>query len=76
MSIGNELSCDVAAAVLAPRDERTQTPDRDLTGMILEFHSALRQLDGEDRRRRRSQILQTPLTNPSGGNSNAASGAL
>jgi len=61
MSIGNELSCDVAAAMLVSKEERAER--KDLTEVVLEFHSALRQLDGEERRRRRAQILQNVPAN-------------
>jgi hypothetical protein len=81
MSIANELSCDVAAAMLAHKDApQSETSNRNLTEIVFEFHSTLRQLTGEARqRRRRSQILPSPApsssTNLSGtNNSNAASG--
>jgi hypothetical protein len=58
MSIANELSCDVAAAVLT----RRSTPPAasapvDLTQMVLAFHTALRGLTDQDRKRRREHVL-------------------
>ncbi|MGH9900841.1 MAG: hypothetical protein ACRD68_03275 [Pyrinomonadaceae bacterium] len=60
MSIANELSCDVAAAMLAQREGRINTGRQELTEIVLEFHSTLRRLTGEARQRRRSQILLPP----------------
>jgi hypothetical protein len=89
MSIANELSCDVATAVLVPRrinpaDTPADTPagnapPRELTDIVLEFHSTLRQLTNEARRRRRSHFFrasqQAPSNGDGGGVSSAASGS-
>lgn len=53
MSIGNELSCDVATAMLAEfQDEKTVGPGDKLTGIVLEVHSTLRRLTNDARQRR------------------------
>ncbi len=73
MSIANELSCDVVAAMLARREDQTESNSEDLTEIVLEFHSTLRHLTDEERRRRRAQILLTHKSVPSD-NSKTASG--
>ena len=61
MSIANELSCDVAAAVLTYSESQDKARAEGLTNIILEFHSAMQQLNGEARRgRRRSPLLSAP----------------
>jgi hypothetical protein len=61
MSIANELSCDVAAALLLARQTTPPAPSQtDLTELMLSFHATLRQLTGEDRKRRRALILDAP----------------
>lgn len=60
MSIANELSCDVVAAMLAQKEGRAKTNSKALTEIVLEFHSTLRHLTGEERQRRRAQILFAP----------------
>lgn len=68
MSIANELSSDVAAAVLARSNSngsdssaaKTQTNARELVDLLLDFHSVLRALTIEARRRR---FLREPLSN-------------
>lgn len=67
MSIANELSSDVAAAVLARSSSsssgggaKTQTDARKLVELLLDFHSVLRALTHEARRRR---FLRAPLSN-------------
>ncbi|MBD0325316.1 MAG: hypothetical protein ICV68_02740 [Pyrinomonadaceae bacterium] len=52
MSIANELSSDVATAVLARNETRTPIDSQQLVGILLNFHSALRALTVEERRRR------------------------
>ncbi|MGI9106865.1 MAG: hypothetical protein ACR2G4_11515 [Pyrinomonadaceae bacterium] len=70
MSIANELSCDVAAAVLTRRATPPATSDPvDLSQMVLAFHTTLRGLTGEDRKRRRAQVLDAP---PPASNTSAA----
>lgn len=67
MSIANELSSDVAAAVLARSSHsnsvdgtKPQTDARELVDLLLDFHSVLRALTVEARRRR---FLRVPLSN-------------
>jgi len=60
MSIANELSCDVAAALLARQATPPVTSQTDLTELMLSFHATLRQLTGQDRKRRHALILNAP----------------
>jgi len=61
MSIANELSSDVAAALLLARPATLTAPSQtDLTELVLSFHATLRQLTDEERRRRRALIRNTP----------------
>ena len=58
MSIANELSSEVAAAVLA-RDkekEKRQEQTEELSRVVLEVHSTLRRLTSAERRRRAQTI--------------------
>ncbi len=73
MSIANELSCDVVAAMLAQKEGRAKTNSKALTEIVLEFHSTLRHLTDEERQRRRAQILFAPESTPPD-NFKAASG--
>lgn len=82
MSIVNELSCDVAVAMLTHKnDPQDATSNSDLTGIVYEFHSTLRRLNGAARQRRRQSqskrsAITSSTTDPSGSpNSNAASGS-
>lgn len=52
MGIANELSSDVAAAVLSHRASQAQSERKDLVEIVRNFHSALRPLILEERRRR------------------------
>lgn len=52
MGIANELSIDVAAAVLARKDQPLQAGTTELIEIVRNFHSAMRDLRGEERRRR------------------------
>ena len=70
MSIANELSCDVAAAVLARQTTPHAPSPTDLTEIVLAFHTTLRQLTGEDRKRRRAHANDAP---PPVSNASAAS---
>lgn len=73
MSIANELSCDVATAMLTERaDVQTRSASDDLTDIVLEVHTTLRRLTNEARRRR-AQVLVEPAPQTPGGH-NAASG--
>jgi len=70
MSIANELSCDVAAALLMVRQATPPVPSQtDLTELMLSFHATLRQLTGQDRKRRRALILDAA---PPASNANTA----
>ena len=60
MSIANELSCDVATALLVRQATPPVPSQTDLTELMLSFHATLRQLTGQDRERRRALILNAP----------------
>jgi len=76
MSIAHELSCDVATAILSTREGvETEPSSTDLTNIVLEVHSTLRQLTSEARRSRlNSQFFPDSSSRISGGGGNAASG--
>lgn len=52
MAIANELSSDVATAVLAHQENEDQSKTTELKEILLNFYSALRPLTTEARRRR------------------------
>ncbi len=52
MALANELSSDVATAVLAHKEDRAQGETKELLEIIRNFYSALRPLTAEARRRR------------------------
>ncbi len=56
MSIANELTSEVAAAVLANDKEKGQEQREELTKVMLEVHSTLRRLTSAERRRRAQTI--------------------
>ncbi len=53
MSIAHELSCDVAAAILAEQVNPPETTAADLSEIVLAVHSTLRQMTTEARTRKR-----------------------
>lgn len=53
MSIANELSSEVAAAVLSAREGETPQDTSERAEVVLEVHSTLRRLSAEHRRRSR-----------------------
>jgi hypothetical protein len=53
MSIANELSSDVAAAVLAAGEGQAQGDANERVELVLEVHSTLRRLSADYRRRGR-----------------------
>src|SRR3954469_23232235 len=56
MSIANELSSDIAAAMLARKNEESSVDSSELKDVVMQVHSTLRNLTAEARRgRRRSQ---------------------
>ncbi|HEX8072164.1 MAG TPA: hypothetical protein VF546_19615 [Pyrinomonadaceae bacterium] len=57
MSIANELSCEVAAAVFAARPPDTGPDTEQLGELVLTLHTTLRRLTDEARHRRRAQRL-------------------
>jgi hypothetical protein len=72
MSIANELSSDVAAALLCrPEEERGLDSSR-LVKVIVEVHSTLRQLTAEARRNRR-RAAQVARANQTPGSASAVS---
>lgn len=60
MSIANELSCDVAAAMLTRREGAVDADQKDLTDIVLEVHTTLRQLTNEARQKRRDARFLPP----------------
>lgn len=71
MGIANELSSDVAAAVLARKDEQPQGGTNELVEIVRNFHSAMRDLTSEERRRR---IYASSSSESAQANAQAASG--
>ena len=71
MGIPNELSSDVAAAVLARKDPQVQDGTLALIEIIRNFHSAMRDLKNEERRRR---LYANSPAEPTQASSQAASG--
>ncbi|MCP9493070.1 MAG: hypothetical protein MSG64_01310 [Pyrinomonadaceae bacterium MAG19_C2-C3] len=51
MSIANELSSDVAAAMIASHANRFSGSAHNLTRIVLELHSTLQRLNRQSRRR-------------------------
>lgn len=72
MSIANELSSDVATAMLARQDDVTPQDASERAGVVIEVHSTLRRMTLEARRNKRRPHT-TPAEDPSRSNS-AASG--
>lgn len=70
MGIANELSSDVAAAVLARKDQK-QAGTSELVEIVRNFHDAMRDLTGEERRRR---IYASSSSESTQANTQAASG--
>jgi hypothetical protein len=75
MSIVNELSSDVAAAVLINAENKVQTDPKALMEIVRDFYSALRPLTKAARRRRTKVLpsIEPPAPSPKP-NSRAASG--
>jgi hypothetical protein len=58
MSIANELSTDVAAAMLTPRDGETPADSSELKDVVMKVHTTLRHLTVEARKKnRRTRIF-------------------
>ena len=62
MSISNELSSDVAAAILAADKDESAHDATELAEMVLEVHSVLRRLTAEGRRKTR--VVRSPHDEP------------
>ncbi len=74
MAIANELSSDVAAAVLAHNEVGVEDKTENLVEIVRDFHSALRHLTVEARRSRVHQVQSTepspsPINRAASGNS-------
>ena len=66
MSIANELSTDVAAAMLARKDGETPADSNELRDVVMKVHSTLRHLTAEARkknRRARTATEESPARN-------------
>lgn len=77
MSIAHELSCDVAAAIMAGREGKrpAAAAGAGLTDVVLEVHTTLRKLTREGRRGRlNSQFFPAPGEAPAEDGTKAASG--
>jgi hypothetical protein len=73
MGIANELSSEVVAAVFAREARSARAETEELVEIVRDFHSAVRDLVSEERRRRVSQLPGAePLSRASG---QAASGS-
>jgi hypothetical protein len=72
MSIANELSSDVATAMLAQNDNETEQDASELAGVVIEVHSTLRRMTLDARRKKRHS--QAPIADESPRSNNAASG--
>jgi hypothetical protein len=66
MSIDNELSSEVAAALLAADDGKPPRDASRLAEVVKDVHSTLRQLEAESRRKTR-RPAGTPEEPPTGG---------
>lgn len=70
MSIANELSSEVAVAMIARSDDQSARSVQDMAQILLAFHHALRTITAESRHRRRNEIARWQATD---GFSSAAS---
>ena len=64
MGIANELSSDVAAAVLARRPDTARAEAKELVEIVRDFHSAMRDRVCEERERRVAQLPRTEAPPP------------
>ena len=55
MSVAHELSCDIAAAILARKEEKRKLEE--LKEVVLRIHSELQKLTVESREHDRSRLL-------------------
>jgi hypothetical protein len=55
MSIANELSTDIAAALLTDKTDDSRLARRELAEVVMEVHSTLRRLTAEARRENRGR---------------------
>lgn len=62
MSIDNELSGEIAAAVLSQSNKKESLSGNDLKDVILKVHSTLRHLTSEERKRTRSAKAKSPTS--------------
>ena len=58
MGLANELSSEVAAAVFERRPETARAETQELVEIVRDFHSAMRDLVSEERRRRVAQLTE------------------
>lgn len=70
MSIANELSSDVAAAVLTAKQDDSRQDSGELAEVVKEVHSTLRRLTAEARRENRAR-----KASPGASSSTAAGGS-
>ncbi|MBA2338834.1 MAG: hypothetical protein H0V88_00415 [Pyrinomonadaceae bacterium] len=76
MSIANELSTDVAVAVLTRPENSTSAPpdSRELSNVVLEVYFTLQRLTLEAKDYRRSQPRFAPTSSPPANGKHASSG--
>jgi hypothetical protein len=70
MSIANELSSDIAAALLARQDEDSSTNSSELKDVVMKVHATLRHLTTEARKKGRGSqsSAETPIANRTASN--------
>lgn len=73
MSIANELSSEVAEAMLARRQDESSQSVRDLAGVVKEVHSTLRRLTAQSRRRKARPRDAAVISHEAAGAASAAS---
>jgi len=67
MSIAHELSCEVAAAMLAEKEASAGANPADISKIVLAVHSTLRQMTDAERSRRRGHNAKTTAAANAGG---------
>jgi hypothetical protein len=67
MSVSNELSGDVAAALLADRQVSDPAETRELMAIVVQVHSALRDLTAGERQERRRFLRSAEATTQGAG---------
>ena len=74
MSIANELSCDVAAAMFTRKEDEAPSSQREVADVLLVVHSTLRHLTAESRRMNSRARKSSAVMMPQPGESAAPGG--